>query len=273
MQSIIEVIMSTSRPLIGGLSERPPPLDRQQRDAMEAGIDLHAAVMVEEVPVPAPPPLAEGPESQANPSINEAEGAVNESLGMHSVPYVEETVIGETSESPNDEGGLAEVWTWMKDNVHWYAISFAIHIGLFAILLLVLGRIQPAADDDAMFTPVDDQLALSRRLQSFDFPDGAPEQPTELDASVLRMPELRAAPRRGKRQLALLSKGGGRTNIEFRRGRLRRQRRLPRATGRSGTAGQRRRRTRRRARHVRSPRQRADRGTVLPAEAKAVTSG
>ena len=203
--------MSTARVLTGGLSERPPPLDRQQRDAMEAGIDLHAVAMVEEVQVPAPPPLADDPDSPAKHSIDAAESAVNELTGSQAnrltglLP-----AAGETIESPNDEGGIAEVWAWMKDNVHWYAISFAIHIALFGSLLLILGRIQPAADDEAgMFAPVDDQLALSRRLQSFDFPDGAPEQPTELDASVLRMPELRAAPAEENDNSPIFRKEGG----------------------------------------------------------------
>ena len=32
-------------------------------------------------------------------------------------------------ESPN-EGFVAECWAWMRANVHWYAISTAVHIGI-----------------------------------------------------------------------------------------------------------------------------------------------
>jgi hypothetical protein len=215
--------MSSARVFTGGLSERPTLLDSRQRDAMEAGIDLHAAAMVEEVLLPAPPTLRVGPDVPADrrtdsdesaaqpPPLPDVEVADSQSSRLSELVAV---VDAEPAESPNDMGVLSEAWTWMKDNVHWYAISFAIHIGLFAALLLILGRIRLATDDDAAtFVPVDDDLAYRRRLNSFDFPDGAPEQPTELNASVLRMPEIRSAPAEFNDNSPVFRKeGGGRTS-------------------------------------------------------------
>ena len=195
--------MSSARSIAGGLSERAR-LEERDREAIEVGIDLEAPADVEEVAVSPPPQVDEN-----QPPDEECEEPPSDDGLRLPLP------LGEGNDTDEDDTGLvAETWAWMKQNIHWYAISFAIHMAVFAALLLILGRLVTSADGDtSTFVPVDDAMAFRPKLQSFDLPQGAPEQPTELNDSVLRMPEIRAAPAEfNDASSGFRKEGGGRTS-------------------------------------------------------------
>jgi hypothetical protein len=192
--------MSSARSIAGGPSERAR-LDEHDREAIEVGIDLEAPAEVREVVVAAPP------------SVDEERGSDAECDEPPIAPAVIALAADASPSDDDDPAIIAATWAWMRENIHWYAISFTVHMAVFAVLLLVLGRLAATADDDAStFVPVDDAMAFRPKLQSFDFPQ-APEQPTELNDAVLRMPEIRAAPAEFNDNSSGFQKdGGGRTS-------------------------------------------------------------
>ncbi len=175
---------------------------------MEAGIDLHAAVTVEQVAIE-PPPIA--PNDTGDATVRRG------GFGSGHPPPVEpppiEQPFQETAEQEADsvppvwsldppaedeehpaEPLSVELLAWMRTNVHWYAISFAVHMLVFAALLIILGRAERVTDDSLVtLLPVDDDLTLGRHLDRFELPSGAPEDPTELNTAVLMNPEIRPA--------------------------------------------------------------------------------
>ncbi len=195
---------------------------------MEAGIDLFAATTVEAVAVEAPPTVDEAKHvreqsgSHAN-RLTESHDAANDVLKVGNLddsfdeadpavppPILEFATGGVDDQAPADADMVAEVWAWMKDNVHWYAISFAVHIAVFAALVFLLGRLQSwESDDGTTFQPVDAAVLNAKAVHPLDISGGTPEDPSELNASVLRMPEIHSAPAEHNDDSPLFEKQGG----------------------------------------------------------------
>ena len=114
--------------------------------------------------VDAPPPI-DGPLAEPLPRVATAHARADADRAEPEAP------------AADDDGVWAQCWVWMKDNIHWYAISFAVHIVVFAGLLLLLGHFRPnPADDSAAFMPANGDLSMFRPLAKFEIPDGAPRR-------------------------------------------------------------------------------------------------
>ncbi len=210
--------MSSLHVVPGEISATTVPLALDQRQKMEAGIDLHTAVTVEEVAVE-PPPMAEAAIIEAPPvGVPALAGPEPPNGGTPTPDDGIPPVWSPDSAEPDDEllsGPLwIELWAWMRANVHWYAISFAVHMLVFAALLFIFGRAVAEFEDPSItLLPVNDDLTLGRRIERFDFPGGAPEDATELNASVLMNPEIKPAPAEFNDNSETFRKEGGGRNI------------------------------------------------------------
>ena len=198
-----------------------------QPGKMEAGIDLHAAAIVEEVAIE-PPPMAEIATVEAPPLPSDGETPASAEpvpLGVSAlaepathddaIPPVWSAENAEPDDELPPEPFWVELWAWMRANVHWYAISFAVHMLIFAALLFIFGRVATEIDDTSItLLPVNDDLTLGRRIERFDFPGGAPEDPTELNAAVLLNPEIKPSPAEFNDNSDTFRKEGGGRNID-----------------------------------------------------------
>ncbi|HEV3416279.1 MAG TPA: hypothetical protein VG056_05685, partial [Pirellulales bacterium] len=195
--------MSSLRVLSSGLSERPAIVAAYEREKMEAGIDLFAMATVAGVATEYPPPIETiAAVESAAADTSEIDSPISDSITPRPP--------ADASESSIDDGVWTECFAWMRANVHWYAVSFVVHLVVFAALLFILGRFRLDSNDaSGMFQPVDDGLALKGRLHNIEIPSGAPEDPTELNASVLLSPEIRAVTAKKNDDSATFQKEGG----------------------------------------------------------------
>jgi hypothetical protein len=218
--------MSSLDVVPGEISATSVPLALDQRQKMEAGIDLHAAAMVEEVAVEPPPmvdtatveapPLPEGghPTASAAPIVP-SPPSEHDDQATDAVPPVWSLDAESEDDELPAEPLLVELWAWMRANVHWYAISFAVHMLIFAALLFIFGRaVQESSESLVTLQPVNDDLTLGRHLDRFEIPSGAPEDPTELNAAVLLNPEIRPAPAEFNDNSPEFRKEGGGRNVD-----------------------------------------------------------
>ncbi len=96
-------------------------------------------------------------------------------------------------------GLAAECWAWMRGNLHWYAISTVVHLALFGLAIVVLGKFLPqeaAPIEEVTFVPADFDDYTPPPLANFEFPRVDPDRPpSALDAAALQQPESRTVKR------------------------------------------------------------------------------
>ncbi len=106
----------------------------------------------------------------------------------------------ETLEPAGFAALMAECWQWMRANLHWYAISTAVHLVLFGVAVVVLGQfVKPEETpplDEVAFTPADIDTSDPPAMTYVDFPKVDRDKPPSiLDVAKLKQPESRSAKR------------------------------------------------------------------------------